>query len=47
MSTESGASWLAGFKANPDPRIRDMGTVFHLILCEEMSSLNQLIKRAI
>ncbi len=37
---------LAGFKANPDPRIRDLGTVMHLILCEEMASLNQLIKRA-
>ncbi len=36
---------LAGFKANPDPRVRDMGTVIHLILCEEMASLNQLIKR--
>ena len=38
--------WLASFKANPDPRVRDMGTVLHLILCEEMASLNQLIKRA-
>ncbi len=37
--------WLAGFKANPDPRMRDLGTVVHLILCEEMASLNQLIKR--
>ena len=37
--------WLANFKANPDPRVRDLGTVLHLILCEEMSSLNQLIKR--
>jgi hypothetical protein len=35
---------LASFKANPDTRIRDLGTVMHLILCEEM--LNQLIKRA-
>ncbi len=38
--------WLASFKANPDPQVRDLGTVVHLILCEEMSSLNQLIKRA-
>lgn len=37
---------LASFKANPDPRVRDLGTVMHLILCEEMASLNQLIKRA-
>jgi hypothetical protein len=37
---------LAGLKANPDPRVRDLGTVMHLILCEEMASLNQLIKRA-
>jgi hypothetical protein len=37
---------LASFKANPDPRVRDLGTVMHLILCEEMASLNQLVKRA-
>jgi hypothetical protein len=38
--------WIANFKANPDPRVRDMATVLHLILCEEMASLNQLVKRA-
>jgi hypothetical protein len=41
------AGWPTSFKANPDPQVRDLGTVLHLILCEEMSALNQLIKRAI
>jgi hypothetical protein len=36
---------IANFKRSPDPRIQDTGTVLHLILCEEMNTLNQLTLR--
>jgi hypothetical protein len=41
------AGRIANFKQNPDPQVQDLGTVIHLILCEEMSSLNQLVRRGI
>lgn len=36
---------VASFKQNPDPQVVDLGTVMHLILSEEMNSLNQLVRR--
>jgi hypothetical protein len=36
---------ITNFKRNPDPRVQDLGTVLHLILCEEMNTLNQLTRR--
>jgi hypothetical protein len=40
------ANRIANFKQNPDSQVQDLGTVMHLILCEEMSSLNQFIRRS-
>jgi hypothetical protein len=37
------ATRVAGFKRSPAPRVRDMGTVMHLILQTE---INQLLERA-
>ena len=36
---------VASFKQNPDPQVVDLGTVMHLILSEEINSLNQLVRR--
>lgn len=36
---------VAGFKSSPDRRIKDLGTVMHLILREEINRLKQVAKR--
>ncbi len=37
--------WVTRFKESPDPRIKDMGTVMHLILGEEIRRLKQRADR--